>query len=167
MPKTSLRDYVTWELHGGGICWGGGWGGEHFGWDKKTIILVEDQFFWPSLKKDVWKVIKQWHTNWEKVLRKIWVYIHPYLFQLDLRKTWAWILCLHYQVHKMCLILYLWLTNFSGWCILYYLRSLQMPLLWLTCSLRRRFSYMDFQMLWFFIVMPRLWVTSGRPYGLN
>ncbi|RVW69973.1 Transposon Ty3-I Gag-Pol polyprotein [Vitis vinifera] len=31
---------------------------EHFGRDK-TIVLVEDRFFWPSLKKDVWKVIKQ------------------------------------------------------------------------------------------------------------
>ena len=32
--------------------------GGHFGRDK-TIALVEDRFFWPSLKKDVWKVIKQ------------------------------------------------------------------------------------------------------------
>ncbi|RVW26657.1 RNA-directed DNA polymerase-like [Vitis vinifera] len=48
---TSLRDHVIWELHGGGM-------GGHFGRDK-TIALVEDRFFWPSLKKDVWKVIKQ------------------------------------------------------------------------------------------------------------
>ncbi|RVW70079.1 hypothetical protein CK203_060875 [Vitis vinifera] len=32
--------------------------GWHFGRDK-TIALVEDLFFWPSLKKDIWKVIKQ------------------------------------------------------------------------------------------------------------
>ncbi|RVW83628.1 Transposon Ty3-I Gag-Pol polyprotein [Vitis vinifera] len=48
---TSLRDHVIWELHGGGM-------GGHFGRDK-TIALVEDRFFWPNLKKDVWKVIKQ------------------------------------------------------------------------------------------------------------
>ncbi|RVW70926.1 Retrovirus-related Pol polyprotein from transposon 297 [Vitis vinifera] len=51
LPRTSLRDHVIWELHGGGM-------GGHFGRDK-TIALVEDHFFWPSLKKDVWKVIKQ------------------------------------------------------------------------------------------------------------
>nr|CAN72140.1 hypothetical protein VITISV_017107 [Vitis vinifera] len=49
--KTSLRDHVIWELHGSGMD-------GHFGQDK-TIALVEDHFFWPSLKKDVWKVIKQ------------------------------------------------------------------------------------------------------------
>ncbi|WKA05219.1 hypothetical protein VitviT2T_023197 [Vitis vinifera] len=51
LPRTSLRDHVIWELHGGGM-------GGHFGRDN-TIALVEDRFFWPSLKKDVWKVIKQ------------------------------------------------------------------------------------------------------------
>ena len=35
--------------------------GGHFGRDK-TIALVEDCFFWLSLKKDVWKVIKQCQT---------------------------------------------------------------------------------------------------------
>ena len=51
LPRTSLRDHVIWELHGSGMD-------GHFGQDK-TIALVEDHFFWPSLKKDVWKVIKQ------------------------------------------------------------------------------------------------------------
>ncbi|RVW14689.1 Transposon Ty3-I Gag-Pol polyprotein [Vitis vinifera] len=51
LPRTSLCDHVIWELHGGGM-------GGHFGRDK-TIALVEDRFFWPSLKKNVWKVIKQ------------------------------------------------------------------------------------------------------------
>ena len=32
--------------------------GGHFERDK-TIALVEYRFFWPSLRKDVWKVIKQ------------------------------------------------------------------------------------------------------------
>ena len=49
--RTSLRDHVIWDLHGGGM-------GGHFGRDK-TIALVEDRFFCPSLKKDVWKIIQQ------------------------------------------------------------------------------------------------------------
>ena len=51
LPGTSLHDHITWELYGGGM-------GGHFERDK-TIALVEYRFFWPSLKKDVWKVIKQ------------------------------------------------------------------------------------------------------------
>ena len=47
----------------------------HFRRDE-TIISVEDRFFWPSLKKDVWEVIKQCRAGQqEKVLSKIWVCI--------------------------------------------------------------------------------------------
>ena len=52
--RTSLHDHVIWEPHWGGM-------GEHFGRDK-TITLVEDWFFWSSLKKDVLKVIKQYRA---------------------------------------------------------------------------------------------------------
>ena len=42
-PAT-IREYVLWELHGGG-CSG------HLGRDK-TLAIVEDSLFWPRLKTD-------------------------------------------------------------------------------------------------------------------
>ena len=56
---------------------------------------------------------------------------HPYLFQLDLEKTSAWILYLHYQGYNAGLILYSQLTGFPRWCILYHVRRLRMLLMWL------------------------------------
>lgn len=51
VSQGSLRDFVIWELHFGGLA-------GHFGKDK-TILLVEDHFFWPSLKQDVARVVAQ------------------------------------------------------------------------------------------------------------
>ena len=50
----SLHEFLVWELHSGGIA-------GHFGRDK-TITLVEDRFYWPSLKRDVAKVLGQCRT---------------------------------------------------------------------------------------------------------
>ena len=52
--RTSVSDFIIWELHAGGL-------GGHFG-VHKTITLIEEQFFWPSLKKDVAKVVSQCRT---------------------------------------------------------------------------------------------------------
>ncbi|PRQ21796.1 putative nucleotidyltransferase, Ribonuclease H [Rosa chinensis] len=52
VPNTSVREQVIWELHGGGAA-------GHFGRDK-SIAIVEDR--WPSLKRDVAKVISQCKT---------------------------------------------------------------------------------------------------------
>ena len=41
VPRTSFRDLLIWEMHAGGLA-------GHF-----TIALVEDRFYWPSLKRDV------------------------------------------------------------------------------------------------------------------
>ena len=40
---TSFKDLLIWEMHVGGLV-------GNFGRDK-TIALVEDRFYWPSLKK--------------------------------------------------------------------------------------------------------------------
>lgn len=51
IPRTSMRDFLVWELHAGGVA-------GHFGRDK-TVTLVEDRFYWPSLKHDVAKLLGQ------------------------------------------------------------------------------------------------------------
>ena len=54
IPRTSFRDLLIWEMHASDIA-------GHFGRDK-TIALVEDIFYWPSLKKDVAMIVAQYRT---------------------------------------------------------------------------------------------------------
>ena len=54
IPHTSVRDFIIWELHAGGLS-------GHFGRDK-TIKFVETQFFWTSLKRDVAHLVAQCRT---------------------------------------------------------------------------------------------------------
>ena len=54
VPRTSFRDLLVWEMHAGGLA-------GHFGRDK-TIALVEDRFYWPSLKRDVARIVAQCRT---------------------------------------------------------------------------------------------------------
>ena len=49
IPQTSFWDLLIWEMHAGGLA-------GHFGRDK-TIALVEDRFYWPSLKNDVAEIV--------------------------------------------------------------------------------------------------------------
>ena len=54
IPRTSLREFLVWELHAGGLD-------GHFG-RNKTIEAVEHRFYWPSLKRDVARLIGQCRT---------------------------------------------------------------------------------------------------------
>jgi len=54
IPKTSVRDFLIWEIHVGGLS-------GHFG-RNKTIEEVERQFFWSNLKRDVAKLVGQCRT---------------------------------------------------------------------------------------------------------
>ena len=54
IPKTSLRKFLVWKTHAGGLA-------GHFGKDK-TTLAVEDQFFWPSLKRDVAQIVARCRT---------------------------------------------------------------------------------------------------------
>ena len=54
IPQTSLREFLVWELHAGGLA-------GHFG-NEKTIEAVEYRFHWPSLKRDVAKFVGRCHV---------------------------------------------------------------------------------------------------------
>ena len=48
-PNTSLQDHLIWEIHAEGVV-------GHFDRDK-TIALVEDRFYWPSVKRNLVRVV--------------------------------------------------------------------------------------------------------------
>ena len=54
IPQTSFRDFLIREMHASGLV-------GHFGRDK-TIALVKDRFYWPSQKKDVYRIVAQCRT---------------------------------------------------------------------------------------------------------
>ena len=54
VPRISFRDLLIWEMHAGGLA-------GHFGRDK-TIALVEDRFYCPSMKRDVARIVAQCRT---------------------------------------------------------------------------------------------------------
>ena len=49
IPQSSMRDFLVYEIHEGGLA-------GHFGRDK-TIGEVECQFYWPGLKRGVAKIV--------------------------------------------------------------------------------------------------------------
>ena len=46
--------FLSWKLHVGGLV-------GHFG-QNKTMKVVEHEFYWPSLKRDVAKIVSQYRT---------------------------------------------------------------------------------------------------------
>ncbi|PKU87302.1 RNA-directed DNA polymerase [Dendrobium catenatum] len=53
IPQGSLREAIIFENHNGGLA-------GHFGRDK-TLALIHENFYWPSLEKDVTRHIKRCH----------------------------------------------------------------------------------------------------------
>ena len=54
IPRTSLREFLVWEIHAGGLA-------GHFG-RNKTILDVEEQFYWPGLKRNVANIVARCRT---------------------------------------------------------------------------------------------------------
>ena len=50
IPRTSVRDFIIWEIHAGGMS-------GHFGRDK-TVVAVTDSFSWPTINRDIVNLIK-------------------------------------------------------------------------------------------------------------
>ena len=51
IPRTSLREHILREVHGGGLS-------EHLG-QEKTQTAVEDIYYWPQLTRDVNNYVKR------------------------------------------------------------------------------------------------------------
>ena len=74
-------------MHAGGLA-------GHFGRDK-TIALVEDRFYWPSLKRDVSRIVAQCRTcQIAKAKKQNTAYILLYLHLMNLGKMLVWTLFL-------------------------------------------------------------------------
>ena len=52
--RTSVRDFIIWEIHAGKMS-------GHFGRDK-TVATVQDSLFWLTINQDVANLIKQCRT---------------------------------------------------------------------------------------------------------
>ena len=54
IPAGSTRNFLIWELHGGGLA-------GHFG-ITKTLLALESRYFWPHLRRDTRRLVSQCST---------------------------------------------------------------------------------------------------------
>ena len=54
IPADSTRDFLIWELHGGGLA-------SHFG-ITKTLQAIEARYYWPNLRRDIRRLIGRCST---------------------------------------------------------------------------------------------------------
>jgi hypothetical protein len=90
IPKGNLRLKIIKECHNKG----------HMGRDK-TLQLVAKQFYWPSMRKEVDKLVKSVeYVKYQKDQLPMPGYICLFLFRSDHGQTSAWILCWVYKGPK-------------------------------------------------------------------
>jgi len=54
IPHTSLRDFLSWQLHARGLA-------GHFS-QNKMIEVIEHKLYWPNLMRDIAKIVDQYRT---------------------------------------------------------------------------------------------------------
>jgi hypothetical protein len=137
IPKSSMRELLVRESHGGGLM-------GHFG-VAKTLDILKEHFFWPHMKRDVERIC----SGASHVRRLNLKFIHMdftchYLFQVTLGLISPWILFWVYLDLGMVEILSLWLlTDFQKWYTLSLVIKLMMLLMRQIFSLGKWCVYME------------------------
>ena len=54
IPDCPSKEKIIQDMHGGGL-------GGHFGQDK-TYAMIEQKFFWPKMRRDIYKFVKRCQT---------------------------------------------------------------------------------------------------------
>ena len=80
ISRTSLRDFLFWKLHAGGLA-------GHFD-QNKTIETVDVRFYWPNLKRDVAKIVGQCsHLSTSQATKHIALLTLSFLYPIAIDKT--------------------------------------------------------------------------------
>ena len=78
----SIRDLLVRESHGGGLM-------GHFG-VAKTLVVFQEHFYWPYMKRDVERIF--WRCITCKQAKSLGFYNH-FLFLVNFRLIFQWTLC--------------------------------------------------------------------------